>query len=405
MEKYGVRFFSVVLCTLALAGCDSQSQNAGGKPPAAGPVEVGYVTLKAQSVPRTAEISGRVVALATAEIRPQVDGIVRSIDFQEGRPIKAGDVLFHLNDSKFKAALDAATAALSKAQASQSGAQMTFDRNEKLAATSAVSQQTLDDARTALLQAQADVEAAKADLETTKINLDNATIKAPIGGIIGTSAVSVGSLVTQNQADAMATIRQIDPTYVDLVDTSANLLHIREEVAAGRLGRDGKMAPTVRLTLENGQPYTPTGTISLANVNVSESTGTFTLRAIFPNKDRILLPGMFVRASVDLGNMANAFLVPQRAVQRSNTGEPVAYVVSADDKAEQRKLVTNGSVNNDWIVMEGVADGDKLIVDGFQKISAGAALKPVAATIDKDGVVKQTIESSSGTNGQAGPAQ
>lgn len=383
---------SVVVSLLALSGCnEEQSNNPGGPPGAGQTVEVGYVTLKSRSIPRSIDLAGRVVALATAEIRPQVDGIVKSIDFHEGRPVQAGDTLFHLNDAKFKAAYNAATAAVSKAEASQTGAQASFDRTQRLAATNAVSQQTLDDARTALLQTQADVEAAKADLETAQINLDNATVKAPISGIIGTSTVSVGSLVTQNQTDAMATIRQIDPINVDLVDTSANLLRIRDQVQAGTLGRSGQEAPAAKLTLENGSAYGPTGTVSIFTVNVSESTGTFTLRSTFPNTDRILLPGMFVRATVDLGTMPNAFLLPQRAVQRSGTGEPIAYVISADDKAEERKLVTSGSVGNAWIVTQGVADGDRLIVDGFQKISAGATVKPVEASIDDNGVVKQTL--------------
>lgn len=376
---------------LFLAACSDQgggSTTPGGDAPAA---EVGFVVLKAQSVPRYAQLSGRVVAHATAEIRPQIDGIIESIDFREGRKVAAGDILFKVRDAKFSAAYAAATAVLSRADATQQSAQAAFDRNARLQSQSAVSQQALDEAKAALLQAKADVESAKASLETARIDLDNTTIKAPIDGIIGTASVSVGSLVTQNQTDALATIRQIDPVNVDLVDTSANLLRIRQDVEAGRLGREGEGAPSVRLTLENGVDYASTGTISLATVNVSESTGTFTLRASFPNPDRILLPGMFVRASVDLGSMPNAFLVPQRAVQRSGTGEPIAYIVSADSKVEQRTLSTAGVSGNDWIVTEGLRDGDRLIVDGFQKISAGASVTPVAATIDADGVVKQSL--------------
>lgn len=246
---------------------------------------------------------------------------------------------------------------------------------------------------------------SKASLETARIDLDNTTIKAPIDGIIGTASVSVGSLVTQNQTDALATIRQIDPVNVDLVDTSANLLRIRQDVEAGRLGREGEGAPSVKLTLENGADYASAGTISLATVNVSESTGTFTLRASFPNPERILLPGMFVRASVDLGSMPNAFLVPQRAVQRDGAGEPIAYVVSADNKVEQRTLATGGTSGNDWIVTQGLKEGERLIVDGFQKISAGAGVTPVEATIDADGVVKQSFTSPATTGDASGVAK
>ena len=381
----------LVAAGLLLAACTDQNganAPAGGTTPA---IEVGFVVLKAQSVPRYAQLSGRVVAHATAEIRPQIDGIIESIDFREGRQMKAGDLLFKVRDAKFSAAYAAAAAVLSRAEATEQSAQATFARNERLQSQSAVSQQVLDEAKAALLQAKADVESAKASLETARIDLDNTVIKAPIDGIIGTASVSVGSLVTQNQTDALATIRQINPVNVDLVDTSANLLRIRQDVEAGRLGREGEGAPSVKLTLENGAEYKQTGTISLATVNVSESTGTFTLRASFANPERILLPGMFVRASVDLGTMPNAFLVPQRAVQRSGTGDPIAYVVSADSKVEQRTLSTGGTSGNDWIVTEGVKDGDRLIVDGFQKISAGASVTPVEVTIDEDGVVEQSL--------------
>jgi membrane fusion protein (multidrug efflux system) len=390
---------SVMLIAIIVfvSACSPQKESGMAGPPGAGgpgrsgPVEVGVITMTAAPVPQTAELSGRVVASATAEIRPQVNGIVRSIDFQEGRPVKVGAVLFTLDDRSFAAARTASAAALAKAKATAAGAQTTFDRQQRLASSNAVSQQTLDEAQTALLQANADVEAAQADLQTAQINLENTRISAPIDGFIGTAAVSVGSLVTQNQTDAMTTIRRIDPVNVDLVDTSANLLRIREQIAEGKLGRPDGSPPAARLTLENGAPYETAGTVSIFTVNVSESTGTFTLRAVFPNPDGVLLPGMFVRASVDLGQIPDAFLVPQRAVQRDAGGGAIAYVASADGKAEQRTLVTNGVRGNDWIVTGGLAAGDRLIVDGFQKFSAGAEITAVAATIDADGVVEQTL--------------
>ncbi|WP_312795845.1 efflux RND transporter periplasmic adaptor subunit [Tianweitania sp.] len=392
----------VAASLVALAGCSQeQASPAAGPGGPGGAVEVGYVVTHPQSVERSTSISGRVVAHSTAEIRPQVDGIVKTIAFQEGRAVEAGATLFELQDQKFRAAYDAAAAALAKAQASEAGAQSTFDRSDRLAKSSTVSQQVLDEARTALLQATADVEVAKADLETAKINLDNTVIKAPIAGIIGTADVSVGSLVTANQTDALATIRTIDPVNVDLVDTSANLLRLRQDVEAGRLGRNGTGAPTVTLTLENGQTYEQKGEISLATVNVSQTPGTFTLRSTFANPQRVLLPGMFVRATVDVGSMPNAYLIPQRAVQRDATAKPVVYVVSADGKAEQRAIVTNGNKNNDWIVTEGLNDGDRLIVDGFQKISAGAAVAPVEAKVDKNGVVGQSLAPSTATQAPA----
>ena len=390
---------TVLLAATVIGGCRSE-QNAGtpGMPPQGGAVEVGVVTLGSQAVPRTIELPGRVVAYATAEVRPQVDGIIRKVAFREAHQISEGDVLYELDDRKFQAAVAAAAAAVRKAEAAAVAAQATFERTEKLAATNAVSAQTLDDARSSLLQAQAEVEAAKAELDTTRINLDNATILAPITGVIGLSAVSAGSLVTANQSDALATIRQIDPIYVTLVDSSANLMRIRDEVEAGRLGREPDVAPVVTLTLENGRAYAQTGKLTLAEIVVSQTAGTFALRATFPNADGVLMPGMFVRASVDLGSMPDAFLVPQRAVQRGDDGRATVYLVSQDGKAEVRTITTLGSTGNDWIVGEGVKNGDRLIVDGFQKISDGSAVVPVAATIDADGVVPQSISA----GGEAG---
>lgn len=358
---------------------------------AAQQVDVGFIVLAPQAVPRTASLSGRVVALATAQIRPQIDGIVQRIGFQEGRPVAEGDVLYELNDAKFRAAVASAEAALKKTQAATVGARTTFSRNEALAKTNAVSTQTLDDARTALLQAEAEEEAARADIQTAQINLDNAVIRAPIAGIIGISSVSVGSLVTENQTDALATIRQVDPIHADLVDSSANLLRIRDEVDAGRLGRELGSPTSVTLTLENGRTYAEKGEISLADMVVSETTGTFSMRARFANPARVLMPGMFVRATVDLGSMSAAFLVPQRAVTRGDDGSATVYLVSSDGKAQQKAVTTSRSVGNDWIVTDGIQDGDRLIVDGFQKISDGTAVKPAEVTINDDGVVKQAV--------------
>lgn len=388
-----VRSGGLLLVLAFISACQPSAQSG---PPQAGKTEVGYVTLKPTSVPRTMEVPGRVVALATAEIRPQVAGIVRKIAFKEGGVVKVGDVLYELDDAKFKAAYAAAEAAVKKAEAATAGAQTAFDRNAKLSQSNAVAAQTVDDSRSTLLQAQASEEAARADLETARINLENATIRAPIGGIIGVSAVSVGALVTENQTDGLATIRQIDPINIDLVDSSANLLRIRDEVDSGQLGRNAGSPPAVKLTLENGKPYGTAGTISLAEIVVSESTGTFTLRATFPNSQRVLLPGMFVQASVDLGTLNNAFLVPQRAVTRGDDGVATVYVVSADNKAETKRITTTGTSGNNWIVTGGVASGDRLIVDGFQKFSAGAEVVPVEATIDDNGVVEQDLTKGNG---------
>lgn len=396
-----IRTSALLLLSLVAASCSNeQGGNAGMGPSGgpggpggpAGPVEVGVVSLESRSVSRSAELPGRVVAFGTAEVRPEVSGIVRKIAFKEGGSVKAEDVLYQLDDTKFRAAYAAAEASLKKAQAAKAGAQATFNRSEKLANTNAVSAQTLDDARSTLLQAQADEEAAKASLETARINLDNAIIRAPIGGMIGVSQVSVGALVTENQSDAMATIRQVDPIHVDLVDSSVNLLRIRDEVTAGRLGPQQEASASISLTLENGRDYEGKGTLSPADMVVSQTTGTFTMRATFDNPDSILVPGMFVRAKVDLGSIPNAFLVPQRAVSRNEAGDATVYLASAEGKAELRKVTTGGAIGNDWIVTDGVENGDRLIVDGFQKISDGAEIKPVDASVNEEGVVEQQLQ-------------
>lgn len=379
-----------LLAALSLLAACSGEQGQGA--PAPGKSEVGYVTLKVEPVPQTLELRGRVVAYATAEVRPQVAGIVKKIGFVEGREVKQGDVLYEIDDAKFKAAYAAAAAAMKKAGAATTGAQNTYDRNKALSDRNAVSAQTLEDAQSSLLQAEASEEAAKADLETPRINLDNATIRAPIGGMIGVSAVSVGALVTENQTDALATIRQINPVYVDLVDTSANLLRIRGEIDSGRLQRERDAPLTVTLKLENGASYKDKGEVSLADMVVGQTTGTFTVRASFPNAERVLIPGMFVSASLEMGTLANAFRVPQRAVTRGDDGKAMVYLVTADGKAEHRQITTNGSIGNDWVVTDGVKAGDKLIVDGFQKISDGSEVVPVEATIDENGVVKQDLK-------------
>lgn len=383
--------------TLLLLTACNQDTNKGPSP--VGKTEVGYITMNTEPVEQVTTLRGRVVAYATAEVRPQVAGIIRKIAFTEGREVKEGDVLFEIDPSKFKAARASASAALKKAQAATKSAQATYDRNKVLQQTKAVSAQVAEDAESALLQAQATEEAAKADLETAQINLDNATIRAPITGQIGIAAVSVGSLVTENQTDALVTIRQIDPINVDLMDTSANLLRMRDQIDEGQIAVPRGVPLAAALTLENGKAYDGEGKVSLADMIVGETTGSFTVRATFPNEKRVLIPGMFVSASLKFGTMTNTFLIPQRAVTRGDDGKATIYLVSADDTAKLVEVTTSGSSGNDWIVTKGVSAGDKVIVDGFQKISDGSAIEPVAASIDDDGVVKQTIASDDSAEG------
>lgn len=390
MKHRSLLFAGLGLLAIVLSAC---SQEPAGSPPsrAQEPVDVGVVTLTSQAVPFSMELPGRVLASSTAQIRPQVNGIVREKAFREGSEVAAGDVLYRLDDDTFQAALDAAAATLKGAEAVLAGAQNRFERTQRLAESNTASAQSLDDARVELLQAQASVASATAALAAARINLDNTTIKAPISGLIGTSSVSVGSLVTANQQEALATIRQIDPVNVDLMDTAANRLRLRAQVAAGTLGRDREHRPTVDLMLEDGSAYPQTGTISLSDVVISETTGSFALRASFPNPRRLLRPGMFVRATVHIGSTPDAFLAPQRAVTRNAAGEATAFFVTGDNKVEARVIDAGRAIGNDWLVTGGVSDGDRVVVDGLQKISDGTAVTPVEVEIDADGAVRQEI--------------
>lgn len=387
----------IAVFAFILLAAPVRAQMAGPPGAPAGPVEVGVVTMKPQTIPYTVDLAGRVVASKVVEVRPQVGGVVKAIDFKEGSEVKAGDVLYEIDPAAYQATVDVARATLQKDQAAVTSAQSKYDRYQKLGENVAASD--LEDARIALVQAQADVASATASLQAAEINLGFTKVTAPISGLIGESSVNQGALVTAAQTTALATIRLLDPIYVDLVDTSANLLKIRAEHDAGNLkGGPTRKAPTVHLTLEDGSTYSEVGELTLANVVVSESTGTFTLRATIANPHRILLPGMFVRATVDIGSDPHAFLVPQRAVTFDAAGEPTV-LVAKDGKAVTRVLTTNGSRDNAWIVVAGIADGDQVVVDGLQKVSDGSAVKPLEVTIDDDGVVHQTIGASDSAAG------
>lgn len=372
----------------ALSGCSDSSSAAGSVPgPAAGKAEVGVVVLHPQSVTITAEPPGRTLATAIAEIRPQVDGLIEARVFVEGSEVKAGDLLYQIDPRSYQAAYDSAAATLQKVQAAVPSAEAKVNRYQKLVGANTITAQDLDDATSTLLQAKAEVAAAEAALETAKINLDFTRVTAPIDGLIGNSSVTKGALVTAKQTDALATIRQIDPINVDLTDSSTNLLHIRNRLASGSLTRTGK-APSIRLKLEDGSLYDQTGTLHSSEATVSETTGTFTMRASIPNPDHRLLPGMYVRAIVDLGTDEKAFLVPQRAVSRNAKGAATAMFVTGEGKVETRILSTQQSIGSSWLVDGGIEDGDRLIVDGIQKIRDGQEVTTVEVTIDADGVAQ-----------------
>ncbi|SHF97761.1 membrane fusion protein, multidrug efflux system [Kaistia soli DSM 19436] len=386
MNRRNVRPALMLGLFAALAACSGEKSPSG--PPGSGaPVEVGFVTLNAQPVPITVEIAGRSTASAVADIRPQVDGIIRKRVFTEGSTVKAGDLLYEIDPRTYQATYDSAAASLQKAEAAVPSAQAKVDRYNQLVGVNSVTAQSLDDAKATLAQAKADVASAQAAVETAQINLGFTSVTAPIGGLISTSAVTEGALVTANQTTALATIRQIDPIYVDLTDSTANLLRIRGLMDSGRLQRpEGPLQ--VKLILDNGVAYDKTGTLQSSEATVSQTTGTFSMRATFANPDRVLLPGMYVRAIVGLGDDKAGFLVPQRAVDRNAKGAATAMFLTADNKVETRIVNTVQAVGNNWLVDEGIKDGDRLIVDGLQKIRDGAAVAPVAVTLDENGVVK-----------------
>lgn len=383
---------------IALAGCNSEKAAA---PPPQPQAQVSVVVLRSKPVAISAELPGRVAASLVAEVRPQVGGLVKSRLFREGSEVKAGDLLYEIDPATYQAALDSAVAALAKAEASVPNAQAKVDRYRDLIRQNAISKQDNDDAVAALAQAQADVASARANLDTARINLGFTRVTAPIGGRVDRSTLTPGALVTANQTTALTTIRQLDPINVDVIQSSTNLLKFRSAVAEGRLRLSGPNV-AVKLKLDTGAEYAQTGKLEFAEANVDETTGTFTVRAEFPNPDRLLLPGMFVRAVIQEGVAENSFLVPQRAVGRNTKGEATAKFVGADGKVEERVLAASRNVGNNWLVEQGVKDGDRVIVEGAQLVRAGQTVTGNEVTIDEaSGELKAANRQAALPRGQA----
>ncbi|WP_315807128.1 MULTISPECIES: efflux RND transporter periplasmic adaptor subunit [unclassified Bradyrhizobium] len=372
---------AAVVASVALAGCKPVSNDAV---PADGMTtpEVGVVTLHPQAVAITAELPGRIVASLTAEVRPQVAGIIQKRLFTEGDEVAAGAPLYQIDPAPYQAAHDSAVAALQKAEAALPSAQAKVERYQGLVKHDAVSKQDLDDAGAALAQARAEVATAKANVETARINLDYTTIKAPISGRTDKSSLTPGALVTAGQATVLTTIRKLDPIYVDATQSSTNLLNLRQAIDTGRVKVTGTNI-AVKLKLENGAFYPLTGRLEFSEANVSTTTGTFTARAVFPNPQRLLLPGMYVRASVEEGVAQNSFLVPQRAVARNARGEATAMFIDKSGKVEERVLSVARSVGNNWLVGAGARDGDRVIVEGTQFVRIGQQAAGTEVVIDE----------------------
>lgn len=373
-----------LIATTLLVGCDGQ-QPAGsgpGGPGTQGRPQVGVVTVHPQSVAITAEMPGRTVASLVAEVRPQVGGIIKERLFEEGAEVKAGDGLYQIDPASYQATYDSAVASQQKAEAAVPSAQSKVDRYEGLIKQNAVSKQDYDDAIASLAQAKAEVAGAKADVDTARINLNYTRITAPIGGRIDKSTLTPGALVTASQDTALTTIRTLDPINVDVTQSSTNLLNLRQAIRDGRIKISGDSVQ-VRLMLDNGQLYPLPGTLEFTSAYVDTTTGTYGVRAQFPNPDRLLLPGMYVRAIIEEGVAPNSYLVPQRGVTRNTKGEPVALVVTADNKVEQRVLSVGRSVGNNWLVDTGVKDGDRVIVEGSQFARPGQDVTPVDVVVDE----------------------
>lgn len=367
---------ALLLGGLTLSACGNQ---AAKSMPQQGTPEVGIIVVKPEKVAITSELAGRTSSFLIAEVRPQVSGIIHKRLFTEGADIKAGEVLYQIDLASYRAAYSSAKAALSKAEANLLPARLKAQRYKELAAINAVSQQDHDEAFAAFKQAEADVEAAEAALETARINLAYTSVTAPISGRIGRSAVTTGALVMANQNQALATIQQLDPIYVDVTQSSAEMLHLKQNQASGQLRKGARGQAKIKLLLEDGSAYPLSGTLEFSDVTVDQGTGSVTLRALFPNPDHLLLPGMYVRAVVEEGVSEQALLVPQQGVSRSPNGEAVAMVVDASGKVEPRKLKTGRAIGDKWLVTGGLTAGDRLIVEGLQKARPGASVRAVPA--------------------------
>jgi len=369
---------SLIAGSLALAGCGQSS--AANAPAQTGPVEVGVVTIQSQNVALTSELPGRTAPYMVSEVRPQVGGIIQKRLFKEGGEIKAGQVLYQIDPASYQAAYDSARAALDKAHATQGSIKLKADRYKELVAINAVSKQDFDDVSASLKQAEADVASAKAAVDTARINLDYTRITSPISGRIGRSVVTPGALVTANQAVPLSTVQQLDPIYVDVTQASAQVLKLKRELADGQLKTDGDNGAKVKLVLEDGSAYPIEGHLELSEVTVDQTTGSITLRAVFPNPKHELLPGMFVRAQLVEGVKTEAILAPQQGVTRDNKGQATAMVVGKNGKVELRQLVTGRALGANWLVSSGLKAGDQLIVEGLQKIKPGVPVKTVPAS-------------------------
>lgn len=364
-------FLFLLISGMFISGCDDKNNKPAGNEPPSVVVHI----VNAAPFPVTTELPGRTSAFRIAEVRPQVSGIILKRNFEEGSDITAGSSLYQIDPATYQAAFESAQGNLAKAQATAQIAHLTVKRYQSPVGTQYVSKQEYDQAVASARQADADVLSAKAAVESARINLAYTKVTSPINGRIGKSNVTEGALVTDGQATALATVQQLDPIYVDLTQSSNDFLQLKQAIEQGSLTKDGTSG--VNIIMDNGQTYGHTGKLEFTDVTVDESTGSVTLRAVFPNPDHQLLPGMFVRARVDEGIQPDAILVPQQGVTRTPRGDALVMVVDEQNKVETRPVVASEAIGDRWLVKEGLKPGDKVIVSGIQHIKAGATVKPV----------------------------
>jgi len=379
-KNRGLTPLAVVLMlsgSLALTGCDEKpAQQGAGQMP-----EVGVVTVKTEPLQITTELPGRTSAYRIAEVRPQVSGIILKRNFTEGSDVEAGVSLYQIDPATYQAAYDSAKGDLAKAQAAANIAQMTVNRYKKLLGTKYISQQDYDTAQADAQQANASVVAAKAAVESARINLAYTKVTSPISGRTGTSTVTEGALVQSGQTTALTTVQQLDPIYVDVTQSSNDFLRLKQEMANGSLKQENGKAK-VQLVTNDGIQYSQTGTLEFSGVTVDQTTGSITLRAVFPNPDHTLLPGMFVRARLEEGVNPNAMLVPQQGVARTPRGDATVMVVGEGDKVEIRNITATQAIGDKWLVTDGLKTGDRVIITGLQKVKPGAQVKAQEVTSD-----------------------
>jgi membrane fusion protein (multidrug efflux system) len=369
-----------LVCSSILAACSSGKTAALPNPPP----EVGVVTLHPQPVTITTDLPGRMAAYRVAEVRPQVSGVIVKRLFTEGSEVKAGQQLYQIDPAPFQANLESAQASLARARATLKSAALLTQRYKPLAEAHAVSEQNYDNAIAAESQAEADIAAAKAAVDTAHINLAYTRMFSPISGRTGRSSVTEGALVDANQRTALVVVQQLDPIYVDVTQPSTMLLRLQREFASGQMKKVGEAQARAQLMLEDNTRYEQSGTLQFAEVAVDSGTGSVTLRAVFPNPRHILLPGMFVHEQIEEGVNEHGLLVPQRAITHNARGEATTMVVSANNTVSARVIKTERAIGDQWLVSDGVAAGDRVIVVGLQRLGSGVAeVKPVEVSPDQ----------------------